>query len=57
MGLFFGEIYIMIVVDYRSKWFEVIVFKCIISESIVIVFVDIFVWFGNLKVLIMDNGC
>nr|XP_058943740.1 uncharacterized protein K02A2.6-like [Pocillopora verrucosa]XP_058954777.1 uncharacterized protein K02A2.6-like [Pocillopora verrucosa] len=56
VGPFPGEIYIMTVVDYRSKWPEAIVLKRITSESIVTALADIFARFGNPKVLITDNG-
>ncbi|XP_022779210.1 uncharacterized protein K02A2.6-like [Stylophora pistillata] len=54
VGPFPGEIYIMTVVDYRSKWPEAIVLKRNTSESIVTA--DIFARFGYPKVLIMENG-
>ena len=56
VGPFPGEIYIMTVVDYRSKWPEAIVLKRITSKSIITVLTDIFARFGNPKVLITDNG-
>ena len=56
VGPFPGEIYILTVVDYRSKWPEAIVLKRITSKSIITVLTNIFARFGNPKVLITDNG-
>ena len=56
VGPFPGEVYIMTVVDYKSKWPEAIVLKQITSKSIITALKDIFARFGNPKVLVTDNG-
>lgn len=56
VGPFPGQIYILTLVDYRSKWPEAVVLKSITSQKIIIALTDIFARFGNPRVLVTDNG-
>ena len=56
VGPFPGQIYILTLVDYRSKWPEAAILKTITSQKIITVLTEIFARFGNPKILISDNG-
>ena len=53
----FSNLYILLVVDYVSKWVEAIP-TCTNDASVVVKFLrsHIFTWFGTPRALIMDGG-
>ena len=56
IGPFPGQIYILTLVDYRSKWPEATILKSTTSEKIISLLTEVFARFGNPKVLLSDNG-
>ena len=56
VGPFPGQIYILTLVDYRSKWPEATILKGTTTQKIIFVLTEIFARFGNPKVLLSDNG-
>ena len=56
VGPFPGQIYILTLVDYRSKWPEATILKSITSQKIISVLTEVFARFGKPKVLLSDNG-
>ena len=56
VGPFPGQIYILTLVDYRSKWPEATILKSTTSQKIISVLTELFARFGNPKVLLSDDG-
>jgi len=56
VGPFPGQIYILTLVDYRSKWPEAIILRNITSQQIIKELTEVFARFGNPKILVTDNG-
>jgi len=56
VGPFPGQVYILTLVDYRSKWPEAAIMKTTTSSKVITVLTEIFARFGNPRVLVSDNG-
>ncbi|XP_048582656.1 uncharacterized protein K02A2.6-like [Nematostella vectensis] len=56
VGPFPGQIYILTLVDYKSKWPEAVILHSVSSKSIIKALVDIFSRFGNSEEVVTDNG-
>ena len=56
VGPFPGQIYILTLVVYRSKWPEATILKSTTRQKIISVLTEVFARFGNPKLLLPDNG-